>query len=106
MDMYAYPAGDPQLIDKIYNEFLSQGRFDKLRKECMANADTKVCNLFEMSILDAVNYNNSCIFFQPAYQNLQQRVENTVTQFLRKQTWKPGLNKNQLRDQLRKHILE
>lgn len=40
--VYAYTAGDPVLIDKIVNEFLSQGKFDKLRKECMADADTKV----------------------------------------------------------------
>ncbi|EEB17174.1 coiled-coil domain-containing protein, putative [Pediculus humanus corporis] len=83
VNVYSYPHGDPLLIDKIVNEFLSQGKFDKLRKECMSDADTK-----------------------PAYQNLQQRVEGTVTQFLSKQVWKPDLNKNQLRDSLRKHILD
>ncbi|KAK6622422.1 hypothetical protein RUM44_002233 [Polyplax serrata] len=81
--VHSYPHGDSILIDKIVNEFLSQGKFDKLRKECMSDADTK-----------------------PAYQNLQQRVESTVTQFLKKQVWRPDLNKNQLRDTLRKHILD
>lgn len=42
--------------------------------------------------------------FQPAYQNLRTRVEGSVNSFLSKQTWKPDLNKNQLRETLRKHI--
>lgn len=44
------------------------------------------------------------MFLQPAYQNLQNRVEGSVNSFLRSQTWKPDLNKNQLRETLRKHI--
>lgn len=43
---------------------------------------------------------------QPAYQNLRQRVENTVTGFLSKQKWTPELNRNQLRERLRKHLTE
>jgi len=42
--------------------------------------------------------------FQPAYQNLRTRVEGSVNSFLSKQVWKPDLNKNQLRETLRKHI--
>lgn len=44
--------------------------------------------------------------FQPAYQNLHQRVEGSVSGFLASQVWRPDLNKNQLRDSLRKYIHE
>ncbi|GLG99832.1 Uncharacterized protein GBIM_06214 [Gryllus bimaculatus] len=42
----------------------------------------------------------------PAYQNLHQRVEGTVASFLATQEWRQEMNKNQLRDSLRKHIHE
>ncbi|KAL6446448.1 hypothetical protein ACFW04_001190 [Cataglyphis niger] len=74
-------AGDPRLIDHIVGEVKSQGIFDQFRKECIADVDTK-----------------------PAYQNLRTRVESSVNSFLTKQIWKPDLNKNQLRETLRKHI--
>ncbi|KAG8311126.1 biorientation of chromosomes in cell division [Homalodisca vitripennis] len=41
---------------------------------------------------------------QPAYQNLRQRVEGSVAAFLKMNPWRPDMNKNQLRDNLRKHI--
>lgn len=74
-------AGDQRLIDHIVGEVKSQGIFDQFRKECIADVDTK-----------------------PAYQNLRTRVEGSVNSFLSKQVWKPDLNKNQLRETLRKHI--
>ncbi|XP_015429592.1 PREDICTED: biorientation of chromosomes in cell division protein 1-like 1 [Dufourea novaeangliae] len=74
-------AGDPRLVDHIVGEVKSQGIFDQFRKECIADVDTK-----------------------PAYQNLRTRVEGSVNSFLSKQSWKPDLNKNQLRETLRKHI--
>ncbi len=49
------------------------------------------------------------LFFpQPAYQNLRQRVEGSLNRFLAKenQRWHPNMNKNQLRNQLRKYIQE
>ncbi|XP_014235934.1 biorientation of chromosomes in cell division protein 1-like 1 [Trichogramma pretiosum] len=73
--------GDQRLIDHIVGEVKSQGIFDQFRKECLADVDTK-----------------------PAYQNLRTRVESSVTSFLSKQTWRADLNKNQLRETLRKHI--
>ncbi|XP_053986680.1 biorientation of chromosomes in cell division protein 1-like 1 [Hylaeus volcanicus] len=76
-------AGDPRLVDHIVGEVKSQGIFDQFRKECIADVDTK-----------------------PAYQNLRTRVEGSVNTFLSKQSWKPDLNKNQLRETLRKHIHE
>lgn len=75
--------GDPRLIDHIVCELKSQGIFDQFRKECIADVDTK-----------------------PAYQNLRQRVEGSVTGFLKTQNWKPDMNKNQLREMLRKNIYE
>ena len=77
-----YPV-DPALIDTIVGGLKSQGTFDQFRKECIADVDTK-----------------------PAYQNLHQRVESTVANFLEGSKWRPDLNKNQLRDSLRKHIHE
>ncbi|XP_014212179.1 biorientation of chromosomes in cell division protein 1-like 1 [Copidosoma floridanum] len=76
-------AGGTRLIDHIVGEVKSQGIFDKFRKECIADVDTK-----------------------PAYQNLRTRVEGSVNSFLNKQTWRTDLNKTQLRETLRKHIHE
>ncbi|XP_077286474.1 uncharacterized protein LOC143911473 [Arctopsyche grandis] len=77
------PPPDPRLVDAILAELKSQGIFDQFRKECISDVDTK-----------------------PAYQNLRQRVEGSVAGFLSSQTWSPDLNKNQVREKLRKHILD
>ncbi|XP_063926624.1 dentin sialophosphoprotein isoform X2 [Zophobas morio] len=78
-----YLPGDQRLIDKIVYELKAQGIFDQFRKECFADVDTK-----------------------PAYQNLRQRVEGSVSGFLREQSWRPDMNKNQVREMLRKTITE
>ncbi|XP_075986496.1 uncharacterized protein LOC142983474 isoform X2 [Anticarsia gemmatalis] len=78
-----YMPGDPRLVDQLVYELKSKGIFDQFRKECIADVDTR-----------------------PAYQNLRQRVENSVSSFLSRQCWKPELNKNQLREKLRKHLLD
>lgn len=57
--------------------------FDQFRKDCISDVDTK-----------------------PAYQNLQFKVENTVSTFLSSQKWTPEMNRNQLRERLRKNIRE
>nr|CAG4652074.1 EOG090X0B7I [Triops cancriformis] len=80
---FQYLPGDHRLIDIIVNQLKSQGIFDQWRKDCLSDVDTK-----------------------PAYQNLHQRVERSVSNFLSKQVWKPSLVKNQVRDNLRKHILD
>jgi hypothetical protein len=41
---------------------------------------------------------------QPAYQNLRKRVDQTLESFIRNREWKPTLNKNQLRNQLKAEI--
>nr|CAG4649588.1 EOG090X0B7I [Scapholeberis mucronata] len=74
---------DPKFIDQIVNQIKSQGTFDQWRRECLADVDTK-----------------------PAYQNLTFRVDNAVAGFLGKQKWRPDMVKNQVRENLRKHILE
>lgn len=74
---------DASLVEKIVHEVKSQGVFDEFRKDSMADVDTK-----------------------PAYQNLRQRVEKSVKKFLSEQTWTPEMNKNQLREKLRRHIVE
>ena len=78
-----YLPDDPRLIENIVCEVKSQGLFDQFRRECMADVDTK-----------------------PAYQNLRQRVDTSVAGFLNQQDWRPDLNRNQLREKLRKHITE
>ncbi|XP_068899554.1 biorientation of chromosomes in cell division protein 1-like 1 [Tenebrio molitor] len=78
-----YLPGEQHLIDKIVYELKAQGIFDQFRKECFADVDTK-----------------------PAYQNLRQRVEGSVTGFLKEQSWRPDMNKNQVREMLRKTITE
>lgn len=78
-----YLPGDTLLVDQIVYELKAQGIFDQFRKECIADVDTK-----------------------PAYQNLRQRVEGSVAGFLKKQRWNPDMNKNQVREMLRKSIYE
>lgn len=74
---------DPRVVDDIVNKIKSQGSFDSFRRCCMFDVDTK-----------------------PAYQNLRQRVETSVSNFLNEQEWTRDLNKNQLREKLRKNITE
>lgn len=78
-----YLPGDQHLVEQIVYELKAQGIFDQFRKECFADVDTK-----------------------PAYQNLRQRVEGSVSSFLKDQRWKPDMNKNQVREMLRKKITE
>lgn len=72
---------DPKVVRDILDKLKSEGLFDQFRKECLADVDTK-----------------------PAFQNLRQRVEGYVSRFLTRQVWSPNLNKNHLRDSLRRQI--
>ncbi|CAO2611052.1 Biorientation of chromosomes in cell division protein 1-like 1 [Lemmus lemmus] len=67
----------------IMNHLKSQGLFDQFRSDCLADVDTK-----------------------PAYQNLRQRVDNFVANHLATHTWRPHLNKNQLRNSIRQQVLK
>jgi len=83
MDVTQLIQADPKFIDQIVNQIKSQGIFDQWRRECLADVDTK-----------------------PAYQNLTSRVDNAVASFLNKQRWRPDMVKNQVRENLRRNILE
>ncbi|XP_062121493.1 LOW QUALITY PROTEIN: biorientation of chromosomes in cell division protein 1-like 1 [Drosophila sulfurigaster albostrigata] len=71
-------------VKTLIEEVKSQGVFDEFRFNCcLADVDTK-----------------------PAYQNVRNRVETAVNDFLAKQHWTPETNKVQLRERLRKHLLD
>ncbi|XP_023176566.2 biorientation of chromosomes in cell division protein 1-like 1 isoform X2 [Drosophila hydei] len=71
-------------VKTLIEEVKSQGVFDEFRFNCcLADVDTK-----------------------PAYQNVRNRVETAVNEFLGKQHWTPDTNKVQLRERLRKHLLD
>ncbi|XP_017967881.1 biorientation of chromosomes in cell division protein 1-like 1 isoform X1 [Drosophila navojoa] len=71
-------------VKTLIEEVKSQGVFDEFRFNCcLADVDTK-----------------------PAYQNVRNRVETAVKEFLSKQHWTPDTNKVQLRERLRKHLLD
>ncbi|XP_071495831.1 uncharacterized protein [Diadema antillarum] len=74
---------DPALVTRIVDRVKSQGIFDQFRRDCLGDVDTK-----------------------PAYQNLRSRVEGYVSTFLAKFTWTPDMNKNHLRNSLRRQITE
>ncbi len=44
------------------------------------------------------------VFFQPAFQNVAQRVEEFVKIHLKQQIWTPAANKNHMREVLRKSL--
>ncbi|CAG2104523.1 unnamed protein product, partial [Medioppia subpectinata] len=76
-------GADSAVIASIVSRVKSGGIFDQFRRECLSDADTK-----------------------PSFQNLLQRVEGYVSKFLSQQKWSPNINKNQLRERLRKQINE
>ncbi|GBN45746.1 Biorientation of chromosomes in cell division protein 1 [Araneus ventricosus] len=82
MEKHLVP-GDPILIENIVKYLKAKGIFDEFRHECLADVDTK----------------SSC-------QNLSQRVDGYTTKFLSGEKWHPDLNKNELRNKLRRHIDE
>lgn len=47
-----------------------------------------------------------CYLFQPAYQNLRQKVDNFVSSHLSTQDWNPSINKNQMRNGLRQSVVQ
>jgi len=109
-----YAPGDPMLIKNIVSLLKSQGVFDQFRKECISDVDTKVSfaiifNSYLLTIY-SVYYDrvlsNWISSFQPAYQNLCHRVDGRVESYLSDTKWGPDLNKNQLRENIRKHINE
>lgn len=45
-DPDAPSLSDPQLVNKLVDELKSQGIFDQIRSDCLAEVDTKVSFLF------------------------------------------------------------
>ena len=45
-DPDAPSLSDPQLVNKLVDELKSQGIFDQIRSDCLAEVDTKVRFLF------------------------------------------------------------
>ncbi|KAG8178757.1 hypothetical protein JTE90_006600 [Oedothorax gibbosus] len=82
MDSHLVP-GDPILVENIVSYLKAMGVFDEFRHECLADVDTK-----------------------SSYQNLSQRVDGYTSKFLAAEAWNPDLNKNEMRNKLRKHIDE
>lgn len=100
-----------QDVRDIIDSLKSKGLFDQFRKEFVADVDTKVCLILFFHYFILGKPHSRChllivryYVFQPSYQNLKQRVEGYVNRFLSRQTWSPDLNKNQLRDNLRRQI--
>lgn len=116
------PPCHPHLVDAIVTQIKSQGLFDEFRKTCLADIDTKV----SFSSIKLFFCENKCfykaitfhillknlipalriILLQSSYLNLKQRVEGYVSAFLQRQQWSSVLQKNQLREALRKDINE
>jgi len=59
----------------------SNGTFDEFRRHCISDVDAK-----------------------PTYQNWKQRIESNVRKFLNTIMWTPDLNKNTVRERLKKHL--
>nr|CAB3226020.1 biorientation of chromosomes in cell division protein 1-like 1 [Phallusia mammillata] len=73
----------PELVEGIVQKIKTNGMFDEMRRDCLADIDTK-----------------------PAFQNLKQRVENYVNALLSTEVWTPSLNKNQLRAKVRASVMQ
>ena len=43
VDSEGLPLPDPRIVEKLVEELKSQGMFDQIRKDCLAEVDTKVC---------------------------------------------------------------
>ena len=96
------PDDDEKARSMIIQHLKSQGIFDAMRRECLADIDTKVsqtCCLLMLLLNDSSS-------LQPAFINLTQRIEGYVSRFLTHQEWNPNLNKNQLREKLRRNLNE
>jgi len=71
------------LVEGTVNKLKTNGMFDQMRRDCLADIDTK-----------------------PAFQNLEQRVLSHVKNCLELEVWNPNVNKNQLRSKIRTSLLQ
>ncbi|XP_060880322.1 biorientation of chromosomes in cell division protein 1-like 1 isoform X2 [Metopolophium dirhodum] len=75
--------GVEDVVFMLLETLKSNGTFDEIRRHCITDIDAK-----------------------PTYQNWKQRIESNVKKFLSKQKYTPELNKNTVRERLRKHLLD
>uniref|UniRef100_A0A2S2PJ86 Biorientation of chromosomes in cell division protein 1 n=1 Tax=Schizaphis graminum TaxID=13262 RepID=A0A2S2PJ86_SCHGA len=75
--------GVEDIVFMLLETLKSNGTFDEIRRHCVTDIDAK-----------------------PTYQNWKQRIESNVNKFLSKVKYTPELNKNTVREQLRKHLLD
>lgn len=77
------PDDDEKAKIMIVQYLKKEGVFDLMRRECLSEIDTK-----------------------REFTNLTQRIEGYVSRFLAHQEWSSSLNKNQLRERLRRNLNE
>ncbi|CAH1713734.1 unnamed protein product [Aphis gossypii] len=75
--------GVEDIVFMLLETLKSNGTFDEIRRHCVTDIDAK-----------------------PTYQNWKQRIESNVHKFLSKVNYTPELNKNTVRERLRKHLLD
>ncbi|XP_050058763.1 biorientation of chromosomes in cell division protein 1-like 1 [Aphis gossypii] len=75
--------GVEDIVFMLLETLKSNGTFDEIRRHCVTDIDAK-----------------------PTYQNWKQRIESNVHEFLSKVNYTPELNKNTVRERLRKNLLD
>ncbi|XP_015374846.1 PREDICTED: MATH and LRR domain-containing protein PFE0570w-like [Diuraphis noxia] len=83
MDQKNDTLGVEDVVFMLLETLKSNGTFDEIRRHCVTDIDAK-----------------------PTYQNWKQRIESNVNKFLSKVKFTPELNKNTVRERLRKHLLD
>lgn len=83
MDQKNDTLDDEDVVFMLLETLKSNGTFDEIRRHCVTDIDAK-----------------------PTYQNWKQRIESNVNKFLSKVKFTPELNKNSVRERLRKHLLD
>ncbi|XP_050436928.1 biorientation of chromosomes in cell division protein 1-like 1 [Adelges cooleyi] len=72
-----------EVVFVLLETLKANGTFDEFRRDCVSNIDAK-----------------------PTFQNWKQRIESNINKFLSKINYTPELNKNSIRERLRKHLFD